>query len=326
MINYFLSFLIIALLLIGYNGNAQMRVNGKVLDDHNNPIGLATVSVVGKNCMATTDDYGSYIITLPNEVKKGDIVTLRVSKSGYKIGTKHLPVSYQSTDINLKTEVRSKLISQTYKQSGQKSRRQILSPNHKTQGQYPNVTSYNQSGGITAGQVYLNLEQNAKIISSLELRIDADEITSPSKLTEKEMSMGIQSAVALFDSNGTRYRFVTDYQFSIQQISLNKRRVSLIYKPEDPNQILGRSISLLSKINIFAFNYSQTPEIFGIRDDQKTYLIRCNLYLNGIPINIFDNLIFPNGKIYQEQINIGVNEQFSKIEKMYSDNIASRIK
>lgn len=170
------------------------------------------------------------------------------------------------------------------------------------------------------------LEKKIKIISSIEFRVTVDEVTSSSPLTDKETSAGIQSVIGLFDQNNIRYRFVTDFQFSVQQILSNKRRVTFIYKPEDPYQILGKTIELLSKMKIFVCNFSTVPEIFGMKTNQKTHLMSCELYLNGVKINIFQDYKLINGKIYQGQINIPINEQFSKIEATYREYIDNEIK
>lgn len=169
------------------------------------------------------------------------------------------------------------------------------------------------------------LEQKTKIISSLEFRVFVDELTLPLPLSDKETSAGIQSVVALFDNDNLRYRFVTDFQFSIQQIQNDIRRINFIYKPESPDQILGKKIDLLSKMKVFVLNFSQTPEIFGSPNSQKSYLLTFLMYLNGIQITILKDYKLLNGKLYQGQINIPVGGQFSKIEKTYSEYIDQEI-
>ena len=170
------------------------------------------------------------------------------------------------------------------------------------------------------------LEKKIKIISSLEFRMSVDEITSPTPLTNKETSAGIQSVVGLFDQKNNRYRFVTDFQFGVQQIFSNKNRITFIYKPEDPDQILGKTIDMLSKIKTFVCNFSKLPEIFGKPNNLKTHLISCALYLNGIKINIFQDYKLENGRLYQGQINIPISNQFSKIEATYKEYIDNETK
>lgn len=101
MINIKCIYLIIVFILLSCESYAQMRITGQVLDDRNTPIEAAIIDVAGKNSSAITDGLGIYIITLPNEVKKGDIVALRVSKQGYRTATRQLAVSYISTTIKL---------------------------------------------------------------------------------------------------------------------------------------------------------------------------------------------------------------------------------
>ena len=169
------------------------------------------------------------------------------------------------------------------------------------------------------------LEQKSKIISSLEFRMFVDEITPSSSLTDKETSAGIQSVVGLFDVSNTRYRFVTDFQFSVQQIQKNRRRVSFVYKPEEPYQVLGKNIDLLSKVSVFAFDFSKIPEIFGEPTTEKTFLVTCFMYLNGVQISIFDDYSLPKGRLYKGQVDIPVSSQFVNIEKKYSEYIDKEI-
>ncbi len=99
-----------------------------------------------------------------------------------------------------------------------------------------------------------SLEKRVNIINSLEIRVNLDEITQKGKQGEKNTSVGIQSVVALFTKDKIRHRFVTDFQFSFQQLSENIRRATFIYIPEEPTKILGRSIDYLKQIEIFSCN------------------------------------------------------------------------
>lgn len=62
------------------------------------------------------------------------------------------------------------------------------------------------------------LEKRVNVINSIEIRVNLDEITEKGTPGERETSAGIQSAIALFTADKTRHRFVTDFQFSFQQM------------------------------------------------------------------------------------------------------------
>ncbi|SFC86497.1 hypothetical protein SAMN04487987_101375 [Algibacter pectinivorans] len=169
------------------------------------------------------------------------------------------------------------------------------------------------------------LEKKIKIITSFEFRVTIDELTYFTPLSEKETSTGIQSIIGMFDNNNIIYRFATDYQYSVEQVSNNKLRTTFVYKAEDPNQILGKKIDMLSEMKIFGFNYSNMPEIFGEPGIQKSHLLSCVLYLNGVRIKIFKDYELKNGRIYEGMFTIPISYKFSKIESTFEKYIEEEI-
>lgn len=147
--NLNLFFLLVFASLSSYG---QLRITGQVIDNHYKPVSLATVDLIGAAKSATTDDSGVFFLTLPEIIKKGDLITLRTSKPGYKINTKHVVVSSLSIPIKLFFK------SPTYSIKLSKAQQDKLVPN-ETKGPFEtqpiNVTSINQSGGITASQVII---------------------------------------------------------------------------------------------------------------------------------------------------------------------------
>lgn len=74
------------------------------------PIKLASVSIVGRNNMAVSDDEGTFTLSL-SSVGKGDIITIRVSKIGYqpytiKTSVSGVPMLIKLTQINKKSQLR----------------------------------------------------------------------------------------------------------------------------------------------------------------------------------------------------------------------------
>ena len=127
---------------------AQIKMTGQVVDSQNNPISSAKVDLVGSNSSGITDNSGVFFLTLPVEIKKGDPVTFRVSKLGYRAVTKHTPASPLSLSIRISKDL--SINAKTNPKSVEQSQSSLPT---KVENQPNNVTSYFQSGGITAGQV-----------------------------------------------------------------------------------------------------------------------------------------------------------------------------
>jgi hypothetical protein len=96
-------------------------------------------------------------LTLPDNVKTGDPITLRVSKSGYKITTKNTPASYLSMSIKLNKDL--SLSNKPLATPSQDGALPKPITSTQIQNQPSNVTSYFQSGGITAQTVNINQEK-----------------------------------------------------------------------------------------------------------------------------------------------------------------------
>jgi len=79
----------------------QVTLTGQVADSRNNPIALATINFVGNSVSGTTDDDGLFSIKLPMGFKKGEQLTMRVSKEGYRTSTRLIIISPISIPIRL---------------------------------------------------------------------------------------------------------------------------------------------------------------------------------------------------------------------------------
>lgn len=143
------NYLLVLFVLSLNQSFAQIRITGQIIDLQNNPIPSATINVVGLNSTGTSDNSGVFFLSLPDNIKKGDLITLRVSKQGYKATTKHTPASYLSIAIKLNKDLNAK----KEKVSGTAAEPPKPETIAKVENQPTNVTSYFQSGGITAGQV-----------------------------------------------------------------------------------------------------------------------------------------------------------------------------
>jgi hypothetical protein len=168
------------------------------------------------------------------------------------------------------------------------------------------------------------LEKKTNIVSYLELRITLDELTPPAAVSDKETSAGIQNAIALFDVNNIRYRFVTDFQFSFQQVSPTLRRGFLLYKPEDPRQLLGRPIDLLNRMKDFVCNYSDFVSYMGFNRSNQRNRITLVSYVNGIEIPLFTDLELQPGQLYAGQLAFPLAQVFSDFTAKYAKALQER--
>ena len=164
-----------------------------------------------------------------------------------------------------------------------------------------------------------DIVKRTNIISYFELRVELDETSSSNKsVSEKETSAGIQSAVALFDAKKNRYRFITDFQFSYQQISPSLKKAFFVYRPEDPSQFLGKSIQALNVMDTFACNYSSFADPLGFSLSGVVNKIAVTISVNGVQIPIFISDELPANQLFSRQLEFGVAESFDRFDEKYA--------
>jgi hypothetical protein len=169
------------------------------------------------------------------------------------------------------------------------------------------------------------VEKRTSIISNIEVRVFLDEITEARAITDKKTSIGRQSVVAFFDLNSKRYRFVTDYQFAHQQVTPTLHRGYLIYKPEEPSEILGKPIELLNQFMDFRVNYSEFLKYIGFSKTNKLNRITAVLYLNGIEMIMFKDIILEPATLFKDEIIFPIGTFFNSFDKKYYSLIDSRL-
>jgi hypothetical protein len=80
-------------------------ITGTIVDENKNSISQASVSIVGKNILAESDQDGIYSLKLPASIKEGDIIILRVIKAGYEPYQRNsIAASGLSVNIKLKKQ------------------------------------------------------------------------------------------------------------------------------------------------------------------------------------------------------------------------------
>ena len=169
-----------------------------------------------------------------------------------------------------------------------------------------------------------DLERRINVINSLEIRVNLDEITKDKTPGEKETSAGLQSAVALFSKGKVRHRFVTDFQYSVQQLSPNIRRATFVYRPEEPTKILGKSIDYLDSMEIFVVNFTDFIDPLGFNRQSQEHMVSVTVLLNGVEIVTLNNLAVHKGQLYSGQLKLDVTKTFRDISAQYQKQIEAR--
>ncbi len=136
--------LYIAFLFTAYSGIAQVKISGKIVDNHNHPLHGVSVSLLDSYDGATSDSLGNYSF---NTTEKGE-QTLQATSAGYKSFDQKITIAGvpQTINISLKeqvTELKAVVISAgTFEASDQK-RATALSP-------LDIVTTASANGDITS--------------------------------------------------------------------------------------------------------------------------------------------------------------------------------
>jgi hypothetical protein len=201
---------------------------------------------------------------------------------------------------------------------------------HKEPDRSQTITQTAGPGGInsvaTGNATVTNtvINQEAGIIRSLELHIELDLPTAPSQINEKASSMGLASAIALFDGQKNRYRFITDYQFVDWQMRADLHRFGFVYKPETPTEIVGQRIDFLSHIEMLVVNFADfiSTTLPSLLTDGSAR-IELKVLLNGIEVNAY-NATPPMETITQGQANMNVSEGFKTINSSYRAQLLKR--
>ncbi len=170
-----------------------------------------------------------------------------------------------------------------------------------------------------------DLELQANSIHSIQMHVSIESTTLKQPMSGKDTSVGISNAVALFSEDNTRYRFVTDYQYSTQQISENITRLDFIYNPEEPAQLSGKPISFLENMKVFACDYSSFFQLTGLQPSEINNSLSLTVFVNGIEvINIRDETV-ASEMLTSGQGNMDVSNEFANVNKEYFNRLKSKL-
>ena len=160
------------------------------------------------------------------------------------------------------------------------------------------------------------LEKKANIIQSLKLHIFVNIKTLESQVADQQTSAGLSSVIALFAKDKTRYRFVTDFQYTTHQITPTVKRIEFIYRPENPLQIYGKQIDFLKNMDKFVCNYQDFLETVEISDNLGS-AVDINVFVNGVNVITLQNLNCNAGVLSGGQATLNISDSFEKISERY---------
>ncbi len=157
----------------------------------------------------------------------------------------------------------------------------------------------NSPSGVQAGRDVVIQSDRKRLIESIVLRVSIETETPEAKAAPETWDFGLGSVVALFKTDKTRIRFVTDSKVYDQQISPKIRRLRFIYEPESPDQIHGQ----LFRTEKFAQNNESTT-------------LRLNVELNGLIVGTL-TATAPSGALANGQATFDVSNLFRELPNTY---------
>ena len=172
----------------------------------------------------------------------------------------------------------------------------------------------NSPGGIQAGRDVI-LRADRHLIRSIEVRMSVETGTSPTTPQDPGVDAGLRSFIALFTRDKMRIRFASNWELTDHQFSATRRRLSFVYVPENPAEILGREIAFLGTIDVLALNYSEIMKTVHFSTGSNTQ-ITALITVNGIPIAELWVGVEP-GLLDAGQVNWSVTEAFAQIPRRY---------
>jgi len=135
-------------------------------------------------------------------------------------------------------------------------------------------------------------------INSAEIRIEIQlPILTPSESYGR--NIGIGSAIALFDENQYRIRFVTDGTWEDSKGDNGFKKLSFLYRPESPEQILGKDILYVNNFKMLGVDFSEFLSISGNHIGEFG-VVSTNILINNV--SVFNSKSQVSGKHLQGQL------------------------
>jgi hypothetical protein len=178
-----------------------------------------------------------------------------------------------------------------------------------------NQSMINSPGGIqSAGNV--TIQTGSRIIQSLVLRIAIEQESST--LVEAGDDFGLQSFIALFTSDKKRIRFGSDYLVTYTPIEPKTNRISFVYTPESPEEILGKEIEFLASVERLAVNFSSIFEQTKFTQNSEAQMtVKFSVQVNGIPLGQITSTVAAP-VLLKGQANMDVAAFFKQLPAAYA--------
>ena len=186
------------------------------------------------------------------------------------------------------------------------------------------ISGYSLYRQVTSEVKMSELELRANTIQSIQLRVSIEATTSKKPISDKRTSAGLGSAAALFTEDKTRYRFITDYQYSTQQISENTNCLTLVYEPEDPTQLYGKPIDFLDNIDVFVCNYSSFFQTARFDPGSMGNSIDITVFINGVDVVAIRDKMTSPGVLAGGQVVLDINKEFTNISEKYLERLQNK--
>jgi hypothetical protein len=166
------------------------------------------------------------------------------------------------------------------------------------------------------------LEGHIFLINSMEIRVQIHATTTGKGRIEGGTSVGLANAIALFSKDGKRYRFITDFEFTTQQMDSVTKVLRLVYFPETPNEILGKHIQFLQDMDVLVIDYSDFLKgIHFLRKVEGTMITKVQVVINGIEALSFAASESHPGVFSEGQSSIDVGGYFLNILEEYGKRV-----
>jgi hypothetical protein len=175
----------------------------------------------------------------------------------------------------------------------------------------------NSPGSVQAGRDVV-IAADRRLIQSIRLYVSIETETTAAAVSDPQTDVGLGSVVALFTRDKTRIRFASDFKIVDHQRTSTRRRLSFVYEPETPIEVLGKPVGFLGTIDALVVNYAEIfqTERFDTQNERTEF--HCAVVVNGIPIAELRAAVQPPGTLSRGQANLQVADVFGRIPDAYT--------
>ena len=127
-------------------------------------------------------------------------------------------------------------------------------------------------------------------IRTLEIRTEIIIPTEDRIMGDSKFLSGVRNFVFLFSDDGISCKLVSDHPILSVQIATNTRKIYITHRPSRLEEIYGKQIETLDKVNKVKFNFNKLIELdgFDIKNIHATSTIKFSFFINGILASIYN--------------------------------------